>query len=179
MARRTSQGRRGWGYGWLATGFALVFMIVGGFGLGLVAGIVLEEPTLVAGHVAGRTTTIDWGVEAIAPGEVFVAGIGRDPSGPAPVGAGPPPSVLRAPRGPKNFAIQVGAFEDPERAASLAERLRNTGYPVEILEPLEDDRWRVRVGPLTERAEAEELALRLKVENRLPTWIRQESGAKQ
>jgi cell division septation protein DedD len=47
---------------------------------------------------------------------------------------------------------------------------------VQILEPDEDDRWRVRVGPIAGRQEAEELALRLKRQDRLPTWVLPEPG---
>jgi len=32
-------------------------------------------------------------------------------------------------------------------------------------------RWRVRVGPMTARDEADRTAARLKTEERLPTWV--------
>jgi cell division septation protein DedD len=34
-----------------------------------------------------------------------------------------------------------------------------------------EPRWRVRVGPVKTRAEAESLSARLKREQKLPTWI--------
>ena len=164
MAQRAKGKKRFWGLNGIVTSFVLMLLVVGGFAVGLVVGFVMEEPTLVAGHIVGQTTAIDWGPE----------GQGARSASLAPVGAGPSASARRIPPGGFNFSIQVGAFGDPELAASLADHLRSTGYPVQILEPLDDDRWRVRVGPLEERSRAESLAYRLKRENRLPTWILRE-----
>jgi len=167
MAARSSARKRGWGLGWLATLLALLLMVFGGFGVGLVVGFVLEEPTLVAGHIVGRTTEIDWGPEnarASTPGAGEAGAL-------APVGAGPSPAFLRAQEEALRFSIQVGAFGNPARASDLAEQLGSAGYPVQILEPDDDDRWRVRVGPIDSRNEADTLALRLKREDRLPTWV--------
>lgn len=169
MAERRGAGQKGRFLGWLISSLVLVFLMVGGFGVGLVVGFVVEEPTLVAGHIVGRTTAIDWGSQGTSASTVQGLALGDEIDSPPPVGAGPP-------SGPRIFAIQVGAFGDPLLAASLAEDLRSTGYSVQVLEPLEDDRWRVRVGPLSQRLVAEEMALRLKRENRLPTWILDESG---
>jgi len=46
-----------------------------------------------------------------------------------------------------------------------------------VLAPSSDDRWRVRVGPIGGKAEAEQTARRLKVEQDLPTWVLRESGS--
>ena len=171
MARRATAGSGDWGQGWLVTSFLLLFFVAGGFALGLVVGFVAEEPTLVADHIVGRTTPIDWGPE------VGVADASSSPEDAArltslaSVGAGPSAELLRQRREARRFSIQVGAFSEAGLAATLAERLRQTGYPVEILQPADDDRWRVRGGPLADRGEAEELALRLKLDDRLPTWI--------
>lgn len=170
MAERRGAREKGRFLGWLISSLVLIFLMVGGFGVGLVVGFVVEEPTLVAGHIVGRTTAIDWGSQGTSASTVQGLALGDEIASPPSVGLGPPSSA------PKIFAIQVGAFGDPLLAASLAEDLRSTGYPVQVLEPLEDDRWRVRVGPLSPRVVAEEMALRLKRENRLPTWILDESG---
>ena len=38
-------------------------------------------------------------------------------------------------------------------------------------------RWRVRVGPVADRAEAERLSARLKRDEKLPTWVLDENTA--
>jgi len=164
MARAAAAEKRSRGVHGLVTSLVLLLMVVAGFSVGLAVGFVMEEPTLVAGHIAGQTTAIDWGPEA---GEEVENALAH-------VGAGPPGGVLSGPQGNFDFSIQVGAFGDPELAASLAEHLRSLGYPIQILEPLGDERWRVRVGPLEEEERAQELAHRLKQQNRLPTWILRE-----
>lgn len=164
-----------WGMGWLVKSLGFLLLLFGGFGVGLVVGFVLEEPTLVAGHIAGRTAVIDWGPERAGELAIPGVGLGAETESLAPVGAGPPLASRRASSEPGFFSIQVGAFGDAKLATSLAERLRSTGYPAEVIEPRVDDRWRVRVGPLDERGTAEEMARRLKRENRLPTWILRES----
>jgi cell division septation protein DedD len=80
VARR-SEGRGGEA-GWLASLLGAVVLIVGGFGLGLVAGLVTEEPELVVGHLAGRGEQVPWqpeaetktGAEAQQPLPVEIAG---------------------------------------------------------------------------------------------------------
>ncbi len=173
--QRTKARGSGWGVGWLVTGLGFLLLLFGGFSIGLVVGFVLEEPTLVVGHIAGRTAVIDWGPERAGELAIRRVGLGTESGSLAPVGAGPPMASRRASSEPAFFSIQVGAFGDAKLATSLAERLRSTGYPVEVIEPRVDDRWRVRVGPVAERDAAEEMARRLKLENRLPTWILPES----
>jgi cell division septation protein DedD len=70
------------------------------------------------------------------------------------------------------FAIQVGAFSEKSSAQTLADSLRAHGYPV-YLSPTEGDpaSWRVRVGPLGTRPEAEKAARRLETTEKLPTWV--------
>ncbi len=40
-----------------------------------------------------------------------------------------------------------------------------------------DERWRVRVGPMGSKGEADRIARRLKVEERLPTWVLNRGGS--
>jgi DedD protein len=70
------------------------------------------------------------------------------------------------------FAVQVGAFSEKSAAQALADSLRAHGYPV-YLSPTEGDpaNWRVRVGPLSTRPEAEKMAGRLETAEKLPTWV--------
>jgi len=208
MASARGGEQRGGGPGWLSMGLGVVVLTIGGFALGLVVGVVSEEPELVAGHVAGRSTEIDWGGrDAEAPAaraddEAWRAG---EPAAPRtasrrsldePAGkrprpreaapeeeaalpqvAAPPPAEPRAATDASlRFAVQVGAFGSEPAATGVARELREAGYPVRVVAPESDDRWRVRVGPLASRAEAEHMARRLKLEESLPTWVLQESG---
>jgi DedD protein len=84
---------------------------------------------------------------------------------------GPAPAPAAAEGG---YAIQVGAFASAEAAQGLASRLRTAGYPVHVIAPERDDRWRVRVGPVASRDEADRTASRLKSEQALPTWVLRE-----
>ena len=65
----------------------------------------------------------------------------------------------------------MGAFVDGKAAEDIAATLRRKGYPVRVVSPSTDSRWRVRVGPVHDRPEAELLASRLKTEEQLPTWV--------
>lgn len=183
MGRQKDGDRRRSGQGWLSTLVGVLVLMAGGFLIGLVVGVVSEEPELVAGHVAGRSTEIDW----TAPGnrdegspsaqswpdeDVQPAGELESPM--PPVAAAPPRSSGSA---GQDFVVQVGAFADGVTARALAQRLKQSGYPVLVMEPASDDRWRVRVGPLPARVEADQVALRLKSEERLPTWVLRHSGS--
>jgi cell division septation protein DedD len=70
------------------------------------------------------------------------------------------------------FAVQVGAFSEKSAAEALASSLRARGYPV-YLSPSDAKpaSWRVRVGPMSTRPEAEQTARRLETAEKLPTWV--------
>jgi len=71
-----------------------------------------------------------------------------------------------------SWAIQVGAFSDSRSASGLVARLQAKGYPVELIPASEaSTRWRVRVQPVESKTRAQDLAERLKREERLPTWL--------
>jgi cell division septation protein DedD len=168
-----------------------------------VVGVVSEEPELLAGHMAGRSTEVDWSLDD--DGEVSDGEASEEPGAPH-VGAGPSfgrrtgealassepdarrtsgtgADVGRSAASAGNalpepsFAIQVGAFGDAGSAKSIATHLRDSGYPVHVVEPERDDRWRVRVGPVQGRDEADRIAARLKSEEQLPTWVLREQGS--
>jgi hypothetical protein len=177
------------GPGWLASLLGAIFLIVSGFLLGLVVGVVSEEPDLVVGHLTGRSTEIAWDrpsdsvIEGAVPlpGERRVAGDDAKGSEAAPAAstAVPLPSVAAPPPGheprssPGRYSIQVGAFGAETGAARVAGDLRGKGYPVEVLPPTTDSRWRVRVGPVDGESAAKRMAMRLKTEEKLPTWVMQ------
>jgi len=173
-------------------------LIALGFGLGVVAGLLLEEPDLILDYAAGRTQDVplemgagprDFGAPAaIAPDVAARPPPNREPEPPA-----TPPSVtdeassdsapVADPPGPVvspsgGFAIQVGAFSEASAAERLASRLREGGLPVYVAPSVGGDaeRWRVRVGPMASRDEAEQLARRLEREQQLSTWVLTESS---
>jgi DedD protein len=68
--------------------------------------------------------------------------------------------------------VQVGAFAEQAGARKLVDQLRGWGYTAGFVRE-EGGRapFKVRVGPLATREEAERLARKLKAEHRLPTWV--------
>jgi len=164
----------------LAAAAGLGLLIVAGFSVGMLAGLVWEEPGLVFSHLSGETEEVVWSTGASeGQAEEFAGGPPRDdlPADPQirrererAAGPGTPP-VAAAPVG--SLAVQVGAFKTSQAAEGLATSLRDKGFPVYVSPGVKagSSRWRVRVGPLATREEAEETASRLKKVEKLPTWI--------
>ncbi|MDR5695870.1 MAG: phosphodiester glycosidase family protein [Armatimonadota bacterium] len=71
-------------------------------------------------------------------------------------------------RAPLLWRVQIGAFQNQENALRLAEAMRAQGFPASV--EFFDDFYKVRVGNLKTRREAEDLARRLSSMG-LPTWI--------
>ena len=85
-----------------------------------------------------------------------------------------PPPVSSAPPAPgRRFSVQVGAFAESADAEKLADHLRRQGRHVVVVPATgpRDSRWRVRVGPLESRDEANRVAEQLKTSDKLPTWV--------
>jgi cell division septation protein DedD len=166
------------GAGWLVTLVGVTFLVAAGFAFGLVVGIVSEEPELVVGHLAGRSEEVAWGAGEPESGEQGEAAPGEP--GPAVPGerAGQPAVSSPPPFDGPAFAVQVGAFSQSRAARRLMGGLEEKGFPVYLVpSPASgDDRWRVRVGPVETRGEAERLAQRLEREESLPTWVLPEGG---
>jgi DedD protein len=169
----------------VAAAAGLLLLIVVGFAVGMVAGMMWEEPGLFLAYLAGETEEVAWSAQTV--------------EGPAPQVAAPPPrderpadpqtrreqeraaeaetrAVPAAPVG--RLAVQVGAFETSRAAENLATSLRAKGFPVTVSPGVAAgrERWRVRVGPLATREEAESTAARLKKVEKLPTWILSEDA---
>lgn len=199
-ASRPPRNRRGAGLAPALAGAAL--LVVLGFALGVVGGLVLEEPDLLLDYLLGRT-------QSVAVGESGPDVAVEPPPAAAPEVSAPPPLAATAgesraepaanritpatapalpavedpaaePAAPfaavspaGAFAVQVGAFADAAAAEHLARRLRARGHPVYVAPAAGSDaaRWRVRVGPLGSRAEAEGVAARLEQEERVSTWV--------
>jgi len=86
----------------------------------------------------------------------------------------PPPPVSSPPPAPgQRFSVQVGSFAESAEAEKLADHLRRKGMHVFVVPATgpRDSRWRVRVGPIESRAEANRVAERLKTSDKLPTWV--------
>ncbi|MCH8083758.1 MAG: SPOR domain-containing protein [Myxococcales bacterium] len=197
MAERKTS-RSTWRHGWPSIFAVGGVVVAAGFAVGVIAGITWEEPGLVVGYLSGQTEGINWGGDAEGPeaGELAADGaISQPPSvaAPSPLGLRKVPDAAVSDRAPSaagagvsaareatptstrraaGFAVQVGAFSEKSSAQALADSLREDGYPV-YLSPTEGDpaSWRVRVGPLGTRPEAEKTARRLETAEKLPTWV--------
>jgi cell division septation protein DedD len=76
-----------------------------------------------------------------------------------PVAASPKPAAPAAGAGKVGFAVQLGAFSDAAEAGALRERLRAAGFTA-FTESVNTDKGkltRVRVGPVLDRAAADQL----------------------
>ena len=170
MAARARTKRRA---SWLGTLLGLAILTTLGFGFGLVAGVLREEPQLLLGHLFGRGEEVAWGdgePEASEPARVDP--VAADPAAVPAVAA--PPRAL----GDGGFVIQVGAFSDSETAENMAGSLQERGFPAHVTASAGagDERWRVRVGPVSTRERADDLARQLKQQEKLPTWVIKEGG---
>jgi DedD protein len=203
MEGRGARGRRGAGAGWLATLAGALLLMVAGFAVGLVSGILFEEPDLVIDQIAGRATEVPLPGEtepaqpgtpdvaappaAIAPatsppaqgaaaqGEPEPEVPPAQPAAAAPERPEPPPVSAPPPR--SGYAVQVGAYTEQGGAQRLADELEEAGFPVYVSTgEARGARYRVRVGPVASRDEARQLAARLEREQKLKTWVLSEAG---
>jgi len=184
----------------------LVLLAPPGFALGVLAGVAWEEPGMLAGHLLGRSVDAPWGqVAGGRPASESVPAAQPEPLAPPapaprraartelpPVAAPSPAPKPEAPAAPatrlrpgvlspdsaERFAVQVGAFSESHAAEALVERLRRIGFEAYVSPSAVPGqaRWRVRVGPVASREQAEGVAARLKAEQKLPTWVLDENA---
>lgn len=166
----------------------LLLLAVPGFAVGLLAGVIWREPGLVAAHLTGGTREVAWGASGDASaGEAARRESTGDVAAPPPLlppardpapkaGREPAPIAAIEPAPTPRLVVQVGAFADAASAEKLAGTLRRKGFPAFVSPSTGDGgaRWRVRVGPMASRDEADRTAGRLKAEERLPTWVLEE-----
>jgi len=84
------------------------------------------------------------------------------------------PSGSVVPPGGERFRVQVASTRDAAAARQLVDRLRKKGYEANLETiPGADGKpqYKVRVGNYSERAPAEEVAKRLRSEEKLGAWI--------
>ncbi len=182
----------------LFTLLGLALVAIPGFAIGLFAGVLWEDPRLILGDLAGGTQDVAWGPQP-APDPNAVAAPGADsapeasggsvtaavsapppPDAPAPLPLATKAAVAVAARPGGKLSVQVGAFAESRAAEELASSLRSSGLPVYVSPSAAaagDQRWRVRVGPIATREEADRIAARLKTKEKLPTWVLPDDGA--
>jgi len=81
----------------------------------------------------------------------------------SPAASAPPPAPASPAAADTGFAVQMGAFASAAEANALRDRLRAAGFSA-IVQPVRTDKGtlnRVRVGPVSTRAEAEQLKARV------------------
>jgi len=108
-----------------------------------------------------------------APGGAEGSALAPQSARPVPPAAQPPPVSSPPPAPGQRFSVQVGAFSGSAEAEKLADHLRRKGMHVLVVPGTgaRDARWRVRVGPLETRDEANRVAEQLKTSDKLPTWV--------
>jgi cell division septation protein DedD len=162
---------------WLGTLLIGGVLIAGGFGAGVLLGVVTEEPAVLAGYWTGLSERVDLAVANPAElppkqpaGALEAGGAAAAQNQPLAASASTLPAVGAPPSG---FAVQVGAFSSSEAARSMRARLEGGGYEsfVAAAAASRDRRWRVRVGPFTTRDEAHRTASRLERREGLSTWV--------
>lgn len=81
----------------------------------------------------------------------------------------PTPPVTTPPSGEHAWAVQVGSFSRSDNALALRDKLRGRDYPAFVEEVVvgSDKTYRVRIGPLLQREEAEQLQAKLAKEQKL------------
>ena len=171
--------------GRLAAAAGLVFLVVAGFAVGMLTGLVWEEPGLMFAYLSGGTEEVVWSAGVSEGQAVEVAEAPPRDDRPADpqmrrkrerAAEAETPPVAAAPVG--RLFVQVGAFKNSQTAERLATSLRDKGFPVYVSPGVKagEARWRVRVGPLATREEAESTAAQLKKVEKLPTWILSEDA---
>jgi cell division septation protein DedD len=154
------------GTSWIATIAGALLLMVAGFGVGLLAPAIWDA-SLVADHVSGKTTDVPL---PNAPVRERVADAAKSSRAPSESDDAPPAVSSAPPSG--GFAVQVGAFATQSAAEDLAAELRALGHATYVADQGGNGaRFKVRVGPIGTRADADTLADQLKREQRLPTWV--------
>jgi DedD protein len=96
------------------------------------------------------------------------------PKSPAPTPAPPPASTPSPSAKPGVWAVQVVALTDRAAASAVVQRLSAKGYPAFLVSPQSGapvQNYKVQVGKFEDRAEAEQIAGRLKKEEQFQPWI--------
>lgn len=110
---------------------------------------------------------------AVATGQA-VAAPPQPAAAPAPSAASASDAPVARKDSPEAWDVQVGSFSSRDRAVALRDKLRARHFDAYVEKTVLDsgyDSYRVRVGPVLRRAEAEKLQGRLKSEEHLPAIV--------
>jgi len=159
---------------WFVTLLGIVVLVAGGFAMGLVVGLVSQEPELVVGHLAGRSEELQWaaGAEAERPSEAGLAPRATPSVADPPEPQAAPPDVAAAPlptRASEPAAPPARAAEPVEAAAALPP-------PVSAAPVSPAAGYSVQVGAFAESSSAEDVARRLS-DRRFPVYVTPAAGA--
>lgn len=151
-----------------------------------------EAPTPVYGESAQSTSDNAAVAQAAAPGneqapaptkpESTTASAQQAASSTEPKASAPAeksePVATRTPPELAEWAVQVGSFRSKPNALGLRDKLRNKGYDAYVDEVKLDGKplYRLRVGPVAKRPKAEELAHKLKSEEKMNALVVSHSG---
>lgn len=151
MARDSSTRRRSTESRVIFTALGVTVWIAIGFLVGLVAGVISEEPELLVSHMAGRDTEIEWAAGGDDRGRSTPP---VEQRGPAPVGAAPN-AVFDEP--PKSVPVVA---EGTPGATAPAAHPRTAAAPAPVAEATRSDapRFLIQVGAYDSRASAQEVA---------------------
>lgn len=110
------------------------------------------------------------------PAEVLQKPAAEKSPPPAPRQSSPAPAAAVERGGgarPGTWVVQVHALRDRDVANALVRRLAGKGYPAFLVSPAAGAPaiYRVQVGRFTDRAEAENVVLRLKKEEQFNSWV--------
>lgn len=107
------------------------------------------------------------------------AGTPSKPSAEAPpVADSSEPIATKTPPELAEWAVQVGSFRDKSNAIGLRDKLRKKGYDAYVDEVKLDGKplYRLRVGPVAKRPKAEDIAHKLKAEEKMNALVVSHSG---
>ena len=190
--RRTRPQRREGVLAWVGTALAGLVLIVAGFGAGVLLGVVSEEPAALAGVLtggkervalaSGRSDEVTGEQPAPAPRMAAPERSSGESAGERTARATPVARERAQPEGrdlpavsaaPTGYAVQVGAFASSEAARAMRSKLAAKGYEsfVAAGAAARGQRWRVRVGPFANRAQADRAAWQLKRREGISTWV--------
>ena len=184
MAQATGRRKsRGSGPGW-ASGLFLVFALSGvGFAIGVGLGLFVENPDIVIRHSQGESEEIPWAIDAVpesegsgAPNSTAAKLVSEAPFlGTANLPNGSNPGSPD--RNRSGFLVQVGSFGARASAVKQVDLLKEKGFVARIFVVSSggDRSWRVRVGPVENRAEAQEISRSLEGVG-FSTWVLADDG---
>lgn len=100
--------------------------------------------------------------------------VAPDPPAAKPRAAAPAPSDVPVTGRPGKWVVQVNVWRDREVAGNLVRKLNAKGYPAFLVSPspgVAEQFYKVQVGGYNDRAEADQVSLRLRKEEQFQPWV--------